>query len=249
MNNEEHDEDLRAAKAWLLADPKELANFAAEHDKQCRQRKAALAYGDATAAAATAEIFDGLAVTPADFGSFRLIADPYNQRRLAWWITEDQLNVLDPSRSASDSGPRVLVSRSPSTYTPTLGRIAYEYWPRPTADRSYPALYNKQADDLVDGDAFSGVLADAAQVLINGALAQAAQWPGTPEKANAYFNLALAREKRGEFDLGVQRLSLRDDEQYSDDLQTIHWERWPLADLAYNDQSLRSTDSTLADLY
>lgn len=206
-------------------------------------------YGDANSAAASATIYDGFAVMPADFGSFRVIADPYTQRRLAFWIHEDQLNVLDPARTASDSGPRCLVAASPSTASATLGRIVYEYWPRPTADRSYPALYNKQADNLIDTDTLTGVLADGAEVLINGALAQAAQWPGTADQANRYFNLGLAKEKKAEFEVGIQRLSLRDDEQYPDDLATVHWERWPLADLAYNDQSLRASDATLADLY
>jgi len=194
-------------------------------------------------------VYDGYAIMPADFGSFRLIADPYNERRLAWWIHEDQLNVLDPARSASDSGPRLLAARAPSTYLPTLGRVAYEYWPRPTADRSYPALYNRQADNLTDTDVFTGVLADGAQVLIDGGLWHAAQWPGTPDKPNPYFNATIAKEKKIEFYEGVQKLALRDDEIYPDDLATVHWERWPLADLAYNDRSLRASDATIADLY
>jgi hypothetical protein len=207
------------------------------------------AYGEDTSVVASASIYDGYTSLPADFGSFRLIADPYNQRRLAWWIHEDQLSMLDPARSASDSGPRCLVARAPSTYTPTLGRVQYEYWPRPTANRSYPALYNKQADDLNDTDVFTGVLADGAQTLITGALAQAALWPGTADKSNPYYSLTLADRKKAEFDKAVQRLSLRDDEIYPDDLATVHWEHWPLADLAYNDQSLRATDASLADFY
>ncbi len=47
MNNE-NDEDMEQARKWLLVDQKELANFAAEHDKRYRQRKAAEAYGYAT---------------------------------------------------------------------------------------------------------------------------------------------------------------------------------------------------------
>jgi hypothetical protein len=179
------------------------------------------AYGEPSSAAAVALVLDAFATMPADFGSFRVIADPYNQRRLAFWITEDQLNVLDPTRMAGDTGPRVLVARAPSTYTPTLGQVQYEYWPRPTAARSYPALYNKQADTLND----------------------------TGDRPNPYFNATIARDKQLEFRQGIQSLSLRDDEQYPDDLATVHWERWPLADLAYNDQALRSTDATVADFY
>ena len=206
------------------------------------------AYGeDSTIAAAT--IYDGYATMPADFESFRLIADPYNQRRLAFWISADQINILDPTRQASDSGPRLLAQRPPSTYLPTIGRVQYEYWPRPTAARSYPAFYNKMAARLDDTTVLSGVMAEAADVLMAGALMYAAQWPGTPDRPNPYFNLALSREKKTEFFAGVQQLSLRDDDQHPDDMATVHWERWPLADLAYNDQALRATDATVADLY
>jgi hypothetical protein len=202
-----------------------------------------------TSAIATATIYDGYATMPADFESFRIIADPYNQRRLAFWISADQLNILDPTRQGSDSGPRLLAQRPPSTYLPTIGRVQYEYWPRPTAARSYPAYYNKLAARLDDTTILSGVMAEAADVLIAGALMHAAQWPGTPDRPNPYFNAALAREKQKEFLTGVQQLSLRDDDQHPDDMATVHWERWPLADLAYNDQALRATDATVADLY
>lgn len=206
------------------------------------------AYGE-TGATAAATIFDGYAVLPADFESFRLIADPYNQRRLAWWISADQLNVLDPTRQASDSGPRLLTAVSPSAYPGTLGQVRYEYWPRPTAARSFPAYYNKLASRLSDTTTFTGVLAEGADVLMTGCLAQAARWPGTGDLKNPYFDLALARQLQTDFLAGVQQLALRDDEQAPDDLATVHWERWPLADLAYNDQALRATDATIADLY
>jgi hypothetical protein len=194
-------------------------------------------------------IYDGYATLPADFESFRIIADPYTQRRLAFWISADQLNMLDPTRQGSDSGPRLLSPRPPSTYGPTLGQMQYEYWPRPTAARSYPAVYNKMAERIDDTTVFSGVLAQGAEVLIDGALAQAALWPGTPDRPSPYFNPLIAREKKAAFLDGIQHLSLRDDDQTPDDLATVDWARWPLADLAFNDQALRATDATVADLY
>ncbi len=207
-----------------------------------------LPYGEASTAA-IATILDAYATMPLGFESFRLIADPYNERRLAFWITPDQLNILDPTRQASDTGPRCLSECSPSPVPATLGQMRYEYWPRPTAARSYPAYYNIQAASLTDTSAFSGVLGDGAEVVIDGVLAQAAGWPGTPDRPNPYFNLGLAKVKQAEYVSGMQKLSLRDDEQHPDDLATVHWERWPLADLAYNDQALRATDATVADLY
>lgn len=196
-----------------------------------------------------ATIGDVYATLPADFASFRVIADPYTQRRLAYWITEDQLNVLDPARTVSDSGPRVLAAKHPSVYPSTLGRVQYEYWPRPTAVRSYPVRYNTQASVLTDTSTLTGVLADAAEVLICGALARAAEWPGTPDLKNPYFNLALADRKQREFAGLVQQLSLRDDDQAPDDLASVRWDRWPLTELAFNDTALRASDAAGGDFY
>src|SRR5204863_4304430 len=98
------------------------------------------------------------------------------------------LSVFDPIRQSTDTGPRVLVAASPSTFTSTLGRIRYEYWPQPSGPRNYPVLYNRQADALNETDSFTGVLADGADVLITGALAMAAEWPGTRDERNPYFN-------------------------------------------------------------
>jgi hypothetical protein len=200
-------------------------------------------------------VLDQFYTTPADFGRFILIGDPYYQRRLAFWIDQDQLNILDPTRQASDTGPRVLASYTPSTYAggnfpSTLGQIRYEYWPRPTAARTYPAMYQKTPITLGDSSMFSGVLYNrAVHVLQLGALAHAARWPGAPDAKNPYFSPATAKMLSDDFHQEAQRLGLADDDHYSNDLAMVHWERWPLADLAYNDKSLRATDATLADLY
>lgn len=206
------------------------------------------AWEDVDASAQTAIINDAYVVMPADFGSFRVIVDTYNRRRIAWWITEDQLLILDPDRSTSDTGIRSLVAQSFSTYPPTLGRVRYETWPRPTSARTYPMLYNKQAASLTDVSVFTGVLADGAQVVISGALSQAAGWPGTPDLPNPYFNRGIVTDRQTDFLNGIQRLSLKDDDQYADDLAKVHWERWPLADIAYDDRALRASDSSVGAL-
>jgi len=205
-------------------------------------------YGE-DSGSSTASIYDGVFVVPVDFGQFDIIADPYNQRRLAFWISQDQINLLDPTRQSGDTGPRLLATAAPSQVPATLGRMTYEYWPRPTAARSYPYYYFKQAQNLAETFAFSGALAEAGNVLQTGALAQAANWPGTGDKPNPYFNAGLAARLKKEFEDGVQLVSLRDDDMQGSDYLRVNWDRWPLADLAYNDESLRSTDATIADLY
>ena len=200
-------------------------------------------------ASATASIYDGVAVVPDDFAEFDIIADPYNQRRLAFWITEEQLNLLDPTRQSGDSGPRLLATAHPSPVPATAGRMTFEYWPRPTAQRTYPYYYFKKGQNLAETFAFTGALSDAGEVLRKGALAQCARWPGTTDKPNPYFNAALGDRLAKEFLDGCQKVSLRDDDLQGSDLLRMRWDRWPLADLAYNDQALRSTDATIADLY
>lgn len=191
----------------------------------------------------TATISDPYVTLPADFGAFRLIPDRYNQRQIAFWLTEDQVHILDPRKAFSDTNVRMLFPAAASPVPATAGQIRYEAWPRPAADRSYPALYTKQAASLIHGTTFTGVLADGGDVLIRGALAKACSWPGTIDQRNPLFNLALAETHRKEFRAGVQRLSLKDDAQYPDDSLTVQWARWPIASLAYNDHALRASDA------
>lgn len=209
-------------------------------------------YSEPNAVAASATILDAYATMPADFGTFRVIPDRYTRRAIAHWVTEDFLTQLDPDRSMSDSQPRALVAATPSTYTPTLGQIRYEWWPRPTAERSYPAYYTKQAQNLSETASYSGVLADGVDVIIAGALSMAAEWPGTADMKNPYFNPDLARAKKAEFEMGVQRLALADDAQYPDDLFQGNFATWTVNDLfalAGGDNALRSSDATVAAFY
>jgi hypothetical protein len=143
-------------------------------------------------------------ICPPDFGSFKVVVDPGRQVRLCTTHSLDDLAARDPL---------------------TRGQARYRYYPSGSPS-TLSAIYHRQGDRLDDTDIFTGVLADGGEVLIAGALAHAAGWPGTPDKPNPYFNATLAESKTREFALGVQMLSLRDDEQYPDDL----WDSWPEAD-------------------
>jgi hypothetical protein len=165
----------------------------------------------------------GLVVMPADFASFKVVVDESRQVRICTWHSLDELATLDPGLTATGP-PGALIATTPSTDPATLGQARYVAYPKGVA--TLRAIYHKQGPRLLDGQVFTGVLADGAEVLVAGALAQAAMWPGTPDKPNLYFNATLAASKTKEFGYGVQMLSLRDDEQYPDDL----WDSWPEAD-------------------
>jgi len=161
-------------------------------------------------------------VMPPDFGSFLIVVDGARQVRIPFRYTMDELLRADPALS-STGAPNALVATSPSTDPLTLGQVRYVLYPVPGAATTLTAVYHRQGARLSDGEVFAGVLADGGEVLVAGALAQAALWPGTGEKPNPYFNAGLAQTKTSEFKYGVQMLSLRDDEQVPDDL----WDSWP----------------------
>ncbi len=204
------------------------------------------AYGAATNSDTPATILDAYVTMPVDFASFRSIIDPYNRRFFPFWGAEDELLLRDPYRTESGQ-PQALVPATPSPITPTIGYARYEWWPVSPTARAYPARYNKQEDRLTDSDTFAGVLADAGEIIVIGALAQAAEWPGSPDMKNPYFNLGLAERKKQDFAIAIQKLSLRDDEAAPDDLLQVDWSQYD--SLAATDRTLRSSDATVADYF
>jgi hypothetical protein len=158
---------------------------------------------------------------PADFASFVAVADPARQLRLCFRYDLQELLRADPSLDRTGP-PLALCATTPD---PVTGLPRYRLVPGGVPTTLW-AVYNRQGARLSDGQLFTGVLADGAEVLVAGALAQAALWPGTGEKSNPYFNAGLAQAKALEFRTGIQMLSLRDDEQYRDDL----WDSWEEAD-------------------
>ena len=167
---------------------------------------------------------DGIAdsvVLPADFASFKVIVDPARQVRLSFTHSLDELARIDPAGTYTGP-PTALVATAPSTAPATRGQAQYRFYPSPGGVTTLTAVYHRQGARLDDSSIFTGVLADGGEVLVCGALMQAAQWPGTPDKPNPYFNATLAQTKGNEFRVGIQMLSLRDDEQYPDDL----WDSW-----------------------
>jgi hypothetical protein len=166
---------------------------------------------------------DTAVVLPADFGSFKVVVDQARQVRLPFTYSIEELLQADPALAATGP-PNALVATSPSPDPATRGQARYRLYPAPvTSPVTLTAVYHRQGERLTDGDVFTGVLADGGEVLVAGALAQAALWPGTGDRPNPYFNAGLAQTKLSEFKYGVQMLSLRDDEQYPDDL----WDSWP----------------------
>ena len=191
-------------------------------------------------------IFNAYFTCPSDFKRFIVIADPYYQRVLPFWFSEDDLALADPARRVSDSGARYLIAQGYSTATATLGQVRYEYWPFPMSERHYPYLYYRQAERLADQSTFPGVFGNRSDFFKLGAQMMAAEYPGTTDLKNPYYNLTLAQRLTARWETELQRLSLADDNQYPEDLMAVNWAR-RYGVLASTTSLLRQTDATVND--
>lgn len=206
-----------------------------------------MAYYGTVQGATTVQILNAYAVLPEDFSRFVVVVSPQNQRLVPWWATQMELDLIDPTRTSTDSYPRMLVANRTSPVPATLGQVMYEYWPYPTAQGALQYYYVQRPSELADSFRFSGVLAHRTDVLVEGALALAAQWPGTATEKNPYFNLQLATQHEGKFIDGCDQLDIRDDDQNPQSFDTIPWQKWNAWAWAYNTHLLQQTDATLAD--
>lgn len=202
-----------------------------------------------TGGAKTSTVQDVYLIMPADFRSIYTVTDLTIQRPIAWWISQERLDLFDPARISSDSRFRVLASAHLSQVTSLLGRVLYEAWPYPTAVGSYGLSYFIRTDALVDDTALTGVIATWPEVLKKGALAKAALWPGTEGRKNPYFNLTLAARLEDDFNRLAKTLDVMDDDQYLADLQQIDLSKFGLAALSADTTLMRQSDATLADYY
>lgn len=200
-----------------------------------------------TNATATAQILDAYAVMPSDFGRFLIVYNPYEQRVIPWWFNQDRLGIADPARSISDSGPRYLIPFKNSGETSTLGQVQYEYHPLPTAARQYPYLYFRTPERLADATTLPGLFAAHQEILKKGITCEAASYPGTAEQPNPYFNLGLYDRVKAEWETMLQKLSLRDDDQYPNQYTQVDWASLLAAGVTSNSGWLRQTDASVAD--
>jgi hypothetical protein len=204
-------------------------------------------YGLVDGAVTDAQILDAYAVMPANFSQFLVVCDPVNQRLIPWWATQEEITLVDPTRTSADSVPRLLVASSPSTNPATLGQMTYEYWPKPTAQGALQYYSWNRPVALRDDTIFRGVLGTRPDILLRGAQAQAALWPGTADRKNPYFNIALASHLDEQFEQLITQIDLRDDDQSPQSWETIPWARFNQWAWAYNTHLLQRTDATLAD--
>lgn len=191
----------------------------------------------------TGVVLDAYVTMPQDFGTFICVLDPQNQWQLHTWISQDELNLWDPGRSATGT-PWALVSRRESTIPATLGQAQYELWPYSRVQKRYPYYYYKRMAELADTDYFQGPLRERTDIILTGALREAAMWPGpSTEKRNPYFNPQVAQMLAAQLEEQSNALETRDEEVYITWLETVNFNRVPFAPIDAN--FLRSHDVSL----
>jgi hypothetical protein len=185
-------------------------------------------WGAATAAAQNYEIYQAYVTVPSDFHSFIAVIDPSQNWRL-WanrWSQGD-LNAWDAARTNAGSSYTLVPFAYDTTTTPPRPR--YELWPHQKAAYVYPYLYEIRATDLGDSGAVLPFYIRG-DVLLEGALAKAARWPGVTGAPNPYYDLVLAREHETRFQQQVAELGRQDDEVLEQDIQYYQgWNSLPWA--------------------
>jgi hypothetical protein len=191
-------------------------------------------WGGATASAQTYQIYNAYVTVPSDFQQFTSVWDTNFNWQLWLTFTQEDLNMWDAQRANSGTSYAVVPFDYDSVTTPPLPR--YEIWPHQLSNYAYPFLYEKQATDLQDSGA-SLPRFIRGDVLLEGALEQAALWPGpSSERRNPYFNLALANQHRLRKEQMINELEHQDDDVYCTDVKyTASGNGLPLAPIPWMD--------------
>lgn len=147
-----------------------------------------LAWGLDTVANSEYTIVQLYVTVPADFGQFIAVTDPLRQWQLWWNMTQQEVNLLDPARTATGD-PWVLANLIPDAD----GVPMYELWPAPSVGRTYPFFYFRKGTAFVNESDLPAHPLTGTEI-VNTALADLCRWPGTVTHPNPLFgNAAIMR--------------------------------------------------------
>jgi len=137
-----------------------------------------------------------------------LITQTYNQEYL------DRVDVRRQS-----TGTPTLCVNAPSRTDATTGIVypRYELWPRVQAKRFYAYRYRNNPELSANTD--RPISALSPEVLVFGALRQAAIWPGTKDKQNPYFSQELHATYTKMYDDALQNSIQQDMERNQEMVQ------------------------------
>jgi hypothetical protein len=188
-----------------------------------------LAFAGATDAAVLATVLDAYVLLPENFHRWAAIGTPNMLFPIRWWVTEQTLNRWDPMRMQTGQ-PYALVSRGSPPVPSENRRPRCELWPYSLSARTYPAIYIQHGADLTDTAELYGPFAERHDVIVTGALAKAAAWPGPSVQArNPYFDLRLSEKLSKEFREALDDLAVHDEDLYPTSTPEADYGPYPTA--------------------
>lgn len=136
-----------------------------------------------------------------------LITQTYNQEYL------DRVDV----RRQSTGTPTLCVPAPPRTGSDGTVYPRYEFWPRVQAQRFYSYRYRYNPELTANTDRILSTISP--EVLVYGALAHAAAWPGTRDKPNPFFSSEVHASYAKLYDNALQNSIQQDLERAQDMIQ------------------------------
>ena len=201
-------------------------------------------WGAPSTGTVTYSIYNAYQTVPSDFQNFQVVIDPRYNWALALNVTQAELDVWDAQRANIGNTSYVVASRDYDDVfnVPPLAR--YEFWPHQQAQVVYPYTYVSRPPDLSDPGAQLPRLIRG-DVLLEGALAQCARWPGPATDAkNPYFNLALAIQHETRFTAMIDQMARTDDEVFENQVTYMSLSAANIPAIAWGDSKwLQSHDS------
>jgi len=192
-------------------------------------------WGAPSATSVGYSIYNAYQTAPSDFQNFIVIFDPRYNWALSLNVSQEQLDVWDAQRANVGAVSYVCASRDFDDVfnTPPLPR--YEFWPHQQSAYVLPYHYVSRPPDLSDPGASLPRMIRG-DVLLEGALADAARWPGpSKDEPNVYFNLALAMQHEARFTEMVAQMARTDDEVMENDVSYMSLSTMDVAAVPYGD--------------
>lgn len=180
-------------------------------------------FGGVSVSGATYFIFDAYLTPPTDFLQFRSIVDPLMGWQLRHWITQSELNAMDPQRTFFGQ-PYLLADRMFNNATAGASAPVpqYEAWPFNSSARTLYYTYIIRGTDLIQDDDIP-IWPIRSDAIVKGALSDVAKWPGTADTPNPYFaHPEYWKAYEGEFEDMMIEIERRDEDIYMAQL-----EQWP----------------------
>jgi hypothetical protein len=147
--------------------------------------------------------------SPTNFHSFYSVINPATAWTLRLGLPPQYLNRLDPQRG-TEGTPRALFSRVYNSSDVAM----FELWPHATEQATFPYLYEKRVARLTASTSPPPII--RSDVLVKGALADLARWPGLPGHPNLMADTGRLNWQayEREFEAEVARLLIEDQNIY-----------------------------------